>query len=215
MWITGKQVIIFALAVSFLNCSGKKIDENDPASLMNEVEENIRNDHYQLAIDKLRVIKNKFPYSKQSIEAQLRIADVYFLQESFSEAAMSYETFRDLHPKHEKVAYAMFRIGKSHYMDIPSHVSRDLTPASRAFDAYQEYLRRFPQDKNTEEARKNVSEIRKLLAEKELYIGNFYFKRDEYVAAKNRYQKILDLYPDTSVAEEAQKKLNKIGEKQK
>ncbi len=205
-------VMVLSLGVG---CSGKKIDENDPAALMQEAEDDIKNDHYQIAIDKLRIIKNKFPYSKLSIDAQLRIADVYFLQESFGEAALAYESFRDLHPKHEQVSYAMFRIGKSYFKDTPSHIARDLTPATKALEAYQEFLKRFSGDPNAEESRKNIAEIRSILAEKELSIANFYYKRLKYSSAQNRLQKVLDLYPETPSAQEAQSKLKAIGEKVK
>src|SRR4051794_12993325 len=112
--------LIISLLISIAGCSSAPVDENDPASLLKEAEEEIQSDHYQMAIDKLRAIKNKFPYSKFAVDAQLRIADVYFLQESFAEAATSYESFRDLHPKHEKVGYAMFKAAKSYFNDIPS-----------------------------------------------------------------------------------------------
>src|SRR6478735_2734813 len=133
---------IFALLLlaAFSRCAGKTVDENDPGELYKEAEEEISSDHYQLAIDKLRSVKNRFPYSKYATDAQLRIADVYYLQELYAEAALSYESFRDLHPKHEKTPYAMFRIGKSYFSDIPANIARDLTPAYRAQDAFKEYL---------------------------------------------------------------------------
>jgi outer membrane protein assembly factor BamD len=188
------------------------VNESDPAALYKDAEDDIKNDHYQIAIDKLRMIRNKFPYSKYSIDAQLRLADVYFLQEDFAEAAAAYETFRDLHPKHEKTPYAMFRIAKSYYKDSPSNVARDLTPAQKAVDAYNEYLRRFSNASDAQEARDDLESARKLLANKELYIGNFYFKRDFYDSAKPRFQRVLSLYPETPAAEEAKEKLGKIAD---
>lgn len=197
-------------STGFVGCAGKPIDESDPAQLYQDAEDEIKSDHYQIAVDKLRIIKNKFPYSKYSLDAQLRIADVLFLQESYGEAASAYETFRDLHPRHEKVAYAMFRAGKSYFMDIPDPISRDLTPAYKAQDAYNEFLRRFPKDERADEARADVATARRILAEKELYIGNFYYKRDFLESAKPRFEKVVSLYPDTPVVKEAQEKLAKI-----
>lgn len=208
--MTRAVLILGALLVILGGCSGKSIDENDPAALFKDAEEEIKSDHYQLAIDRLRTIKNKFPYSKYSVEAQLRIADVLFLQESFAEAAANYESFRDLHPKHEKVGYAMFRVGKSYFSDIPSPLSRDLTPAQKSLDAYNEFLKRFPQAPEAPEARKDLAEVRKILAEKELYVGDFYFKHDYYESARPRYKKILQLYPETGAAETAKEKLARI-----
>lgn len=193
-------------------CSGKDVDENDPAALLKEAEEDISSDHYQMALDKLRAVKNKFPYSKESVEAQLRIADVYFMQESFAEAALSYETFRDLHPKHEKTPYAMFRIGKSHFSDHPGTIARDLGSLQRAVDAYAEFTKRFPTAKDADEARKDAAEAKAQLAEKELYIANFYLKRDDAASAKGRLEKIVEKYQDTPSFEEAKQKLARIVE---
>ena len=191
-------------------CSSVQVDENDPASLYLEAEEEASNEHYQIALEKLRAIKNKFPYSKYAVDSQLKIADIYFLQESYAEAAGSYETFRDLHPKHEKAAYSSFRIAKSYFLDTPTNVSRDLTSAQRALDAYAEFLHRFPQDPNVPEAREDVKKLRELLAEKELYIGDFYFKRDYYESAKPRYEKVIELYSDTNAAKVAREKISQI-----
>ncbi len=191
-------------------CAGKTVDENDPSSLYKEAEDDISSDRYMLAIDKLRVIKNKFPYSSVSVDAQLRIADVYFLQESFGEAALAYEAFRDLHPKHPKVAYAMFRVGKSYFQDAPSNIARDQSSMQKALESYNEALRRFPNAPEAVEAREEANSARRQLAEKELYIGNFYFKRSDFESARGRYTKILSLYPETVSAQEARQKLTQI-----
>jgi outer membrane protein assembly factor BamD len=201
-----------AASLTLSGCSGKSVNESDPASLYADAEDDIKSDRYQIALEKLKTVKNKFPYSKYAIDAQLRIADLYYLQELYPEAAANYETFRDLHPKHEKAEYAMFRIAKSYFMDIPSVVARDLTPAQKAQDAYNEFLKRFPASPDTVEARKDLAKTRSLLASKELYIGDFYYKRDFYESAKARYQKIIDIYPDTDIAVNAKQKLDKTNE---
>lgn len=193
-------------------CAGLTVDENDPASLMADAEADIGADRYQVAIDKLRVIRNKFPYSKFALEAQLRIADVYFLQESFTEAAAAYEAFRDLHPRHERVEYAMFRVGESHFRDLPTTVARDLNAGVQALSAFDDYLRRFPKGAEATLARGRVAEIRGKLAEKELYVGEFYWKRSSPAAARPRYEKVIALYPDTDAAKTAQRRLDAIAE---
>jgi len=132
------------------------------------------------------------------------------MEDSFAEAATAYESFRDLHPKHEKTAYAMFRIGKSYYNDIPSPISRDLTPAHRALAAYTDFLNKYPNAPEAAEARKDVVEIRRIMGEKELYIADFYFKRGYYRSSEERYKKVIELYPETEAANEARKKLTRI-----
>lgn len=203
-------VIALALALGFSGCAGKEVSSDDPAALYQEAEEDISSNHYQIALDRLRAVRNRFPYSKYSVDAQLRIADVYFMQEAYTEAAAAYETFRDLHPKHEKASYAMYRMAKSFFNDIPDPISRDLTPAQKALDAYNEFLREFPDSAQAAEARTDLAEVRKILAQKELYIGNYYFKRDRFDSARPRFAKILELYAETEAAQEARKKLEAI-----
>ncbi len=209
-------LITLALLFSIgMGCSSTPVDENDPADLMKEAEGEISTDHYQIAIDKLRALKNKFPYSKYAIDAQLRIADVYFLQESFAEAAGSYEAFSDLHPKHEKASYAMYRTARSYFSDAPTNIARDLTSAHRALDAYQLFLRRFPTAPEVKDARKDINDLRQLLANREFYIGDFYFIRNFYDSAKPRFEKIIELYPETEAAQKSQALLKKIPAKPK
>jgi outer membrane protein assembly factor BamD len=203
-------LLLSAQSLVLVSCGGKGIDESDPESLFKDAQEDIKTDHYQVALEKLKVVKNKFPYSKYSVEAQLRIADVYFLQEAYADAAAAYEGFRDLHPKHESAPYAMHRIGKSYFNDIPSPLSRDLTSAQKAVDAYNDFLRRYPQAPEAEEARKELNQARTALADKELYIANFYYKRDHHDSARARFQKVISLYPETEAAKEAQLKLAKL-----
>ena len=198
------------MSTHFMGCSGKAVNEDDPAILYNDAEEDIKSDHYQLALDKLRTVKNKHPYSKQAVDALLRIGDVYFLQESYAEAAAAYEAFKDLHPKHERVAYAMFRMALSYFNDIPGNLARDLTPAKKALEAFDDYMKRFPTAAEAGDAKKDMAETRRILAEKELYIADFYYKRDDYMAARARYLKILDMYPESPAAVKSKDKLVKL-----
>ena len=199
--------LLATVGSSLWGCSGKKIDDADPGALYKMAEDDIANDQYLLALEKLKLVRNKFPYSNFATQAQLRIADVYYLQDSYVESAAAYESFNDLHPKHEKVPYAMFRAAESYFNDIPSPIARDLTPAKKAEDAYNEFLKRFPGDPQAGTARAHLEQARTVLAEKELYIANFYYKQDQFESAKRRYEKLLTVYPETKHAKEAREKL--------
>lgn len=196
-------------AGGFTGCASTEQTREDPAAIYEQAESNIRNDNYQLAIERFRYLKNKFPYSKYATLASLRIADVYYLQDSFKEAAITYEAFTDLYPRHEKTPYAMFRVGKSYLKDMPDNVARDLTAGERALEAYNAFLERFPNAEEAKEAREDIAQVRNTLASKELYIGDFYARRDQPAAAQNRYRKVIALYPNTPSAEEARKRLER------
>lgn len=191
-------------------CSGHNVNENDPASLLLDAEEDIASSRYVIAIDKLRMIKNKFSYTSYAATAQIRMADVYFLQESFPEAAAAYETFGDLHPKHERVAYSMFRAGESYSRDIPENTSRDLKSADNAIRAFDAFMQRFPKDQNVAQARELRVVAYNRLAQKELQIAQFYLRREKYESARGRLERILDLYSDSKSVDEARKLLKEL-----
>ena len=145
-------ILGFALIVHNTGCSSKKINEDDPKEMYSDAESDIKNDRYLLALDKLRVIKSKFTYTSYGALAQLKIADVYFLQESYPEAASAYETFVELYPKHEKSAYALFRAGESQFLDIPSNVARDLKSAESAIQTLDLYAKKYPTGESLQKA---------------------------------------------------------------
>lgn len=191
-------------------CSSKKVDENDPKSVFEDAENDIKNDRYLLALDKLRIIKSKFSYHSYGALAQLRIADVYFLQESFPEAASAYNTFSELHPKHEKTAYANFREGESYYMDIPSNIARDLKSADNAIQAFDLYSKKYPNGEYIQRAAEMRLMAYNKLAEKELSIAEFYIKRKKNDSARMRLNKILDQFSNSTSAEKAKELLKSL-----
>lgn len=208
------SLLLFGVVVSgsFIasGCANVTVNEDDPEALYQAAENEIQNDRYQFALDRLRMVRNKFPYSRFSSLAQLRIADVYFLQESFVEAASAYQTFRDLHPKHEKTSYASFRIGESYFQETPGTIARDLSPAKRAHEAFLNFTRLYPSDPLNAEAKNRLLEIEEMLAEKEVLIGRYYLRKDRVDASKSRFQNVISKYPKTNASKDAAQLLEQI-----
>lgn len=205
-----KTALSFSLLLSLLaslhlwtGCAGKNVDENDPKSLYNDAEDDVKSHRYAMALEKLRTVKNKFPYSNVAKQASLRIADVHFENEEYIEAASAYETFRDLYPKYEKADYVIFRIGESYFNQLPSTIDRDQTPATKAIESYRELRQLYPKSEYVGVSQEREKDALNHLASKEKYVADFYYKRDMYDSAAARYQKIATKYPGTEVEEES------------
>jgi outer membrane protein assembly factor BamD len=177
--------------------------------MFKDAEADIQSDRYQIAVEKLQMVKNKFPYSRFSALAQLRLGDVYFLQDQFLEAATAYELFKDLHPKHERISYALFRVGESYLKDVPGNIQRDIASARNAESAFQQFLTRFPADPQVPEAKRQLQRARDIQAEKEYLIGEFYFHRKKWKAASTRFEQIVRDYRDTPSLKSAQERLDR------
>lgn len=196
-----------------IGCSSVEESSDNPELLYQQAEKNIQSDKYEIALEKLRILRNKFPYSKLSQLAQLRMADVYFLQEAYAESASSYELFRELYPKHEKTPYALFRTGEAYFNATPTTVPRDLTYGQKSVTALQLFISKYPTDENSDKAKELLSKMNNRLAEKEYNIATFYFKKDIYGAAERRYKKIISTFPQTEFANKSKEKLTIIESK--
>lgn len=207
---TGVLALCLFPALLFPACSGKKVNENDPADLYRAAEEDIGSERYLQALDRLRILQNKFPYSNYSVTAGLRKADVYWAQESYAEAAASYESFCELHPKHEKTPYARFRAAESYDRDTPSNIARDLTSAQKAIQGYERFLSLHGSDPEAPKARERVQDLRKKLAAKELYIAKFYKRWDAPDSSRKRLEDLIRDYPGSEPAKEAKEVLDSL-----
>jgi outer membrane protein assembly factor BamD len=202
--------IVALLSVIVSGCAGKKLNENDPKEVFEDALEDVQDARYLMALDKLKIIKSKFSYSTYGALAQLKIGEVYFLQESYPEAAAAYETFVELYPRHEQAPFALFRSGESYFMDIPSNISRDLRSAESAVSTLGQYLRRYPQGEFAERALELKKKGYNTLAEKEMEIAQFYLRRKKPGSTRPRLEKILKLYGESEAAAQASILLEKI-----
>ncbi|NUM88464.1 MAG: outer membrane protein assembly factor BamD [Bdellovibrionales bacterium] len=198
-------------------CSYTPIDNDSPADVqMAEGERLLSKGRYVEAVERFRILRTRHPHSKQAALASLRIGDAHYEEEAFIEAASAYKLFRELHPKHERAPYALFRLGESYYQQIPSTADRDLSAAQDAIEAYAALVEKFPQSQDAATARERIHTLRQKLAEKEDYIGDFYFKRDLFRAAASRYQNLMDQFAGFGFDERALYRLasalEKIGE---
>lgn len=157
-----------------------------------------KDERYEEALMQYRDLKNRFPYSKYAVAAELQIAEIQYKKEAYPEAQGAYQLFKELHPKHPKIDYVTFQIGESLYMQLPSSIDRDLSIAPVAIKEFNVLMRDFPQSEYAAKAKKRRSEVIQKLAEKELYIADFYFRTDEWQHALVRYEKYLKEYPKHS-----------------
>lgn len=184
-------------------CSSSEKNADTPEGLYKIAEEFENADRYDLAVQRYGEVKNKFPYSAYATRAELAIADVHFKAEAWPEAQVAYQLFRDLHPKHPRVDYVVYRIGLSFYNQLPETVDRDLTLAKDAIASFSEVAERYPSSEYAKESLEKKDDCLKRLAGKEDYIGDFYFKRGLYESALPRYENLVKVYPGLGFDERA------------
>ncbi len=174
---------------------------------------------YNESIKFFEHVKNKYPYSKYAVLAELRIADAHYAREKWLEAADAYRTFTRFHPRHEQVPYALWRVASAYYKAMPSEwfflpSPREKDPAAvkDAIRAFDDYLTRFPNDEHAAEARTLRADARARLAESDLYAAQFYAQREKWQGAMWRYERVAKDFGDTEGAPRALLEAGRIAE---
>ncbi|MGE5086029.1 MAG: outer membrane protein assembly factor BamD [Bacillota bacterium] len=190
------RVMTLICATGFIvsACSTVERNADTPDGAFAIAEEFEKSERYEEAIRRYTEIKNKFPYSNFATKSELALADVYYKQESYAEAQVAYQMFKDLHPTSPQADYVQFRLGMSYFNQLPSSVDRDLSLANDAILNLTDLIKKYPNSQYQTEAKEKRSAVIKMLAEKEEYIADFYFKREIYSSAIGRYEGLYNNY---------------------
>jgi outer membrane protein assembly factor BamD len=158
-------------------------------------------------------VKQQYPYSLYAVKAELRVADTHYQEKSFIRAAASYRRFIQLHPSHEDVDYAAYRIVKSYSELMPGGAffmpptwERDRRDARNAYQAARQFLRSYSSSEYVDD----VEELQQIavdrLAHYELYVAQYYMHPRRHrspIASVRRVDSLLEQYPESSLIPEA------------
>lgn len=200
-------VICLAFAISAGACSRDRdnllIEEEVPlAPVYNEALNLLDDGKFKEAAKKFDEVDRQHPYSQWARKAMIMSAYARFRAKNYDEAIQSSQRYLALHPGSEDAAYAQFLIAQSYYEQIPD-VTRDQTQTERALEAFQEVARRYPESDYARDSLTKIQQARNQIAGKEMEVGRYYLTRHNYVAALNRFKKVVTDYQTTSHIEEA------------
>lgn len=186
-----KRTVSTALAVIFASlllqgCAGPKVS-GTPDEMYQNGETAFKKGNYEEAITLWKKVKESYQTPELTAKAEINVADAYYLNKDYIEAAAAYEDFRKLHPSHERAGYALYRQGLSHFNQI-NGIDTDQTPVKNALVTFQSYLKLYPGGEFTAEATEKVQDCRDKQLQYELYVGKFYLKTGKTVSAIARFE---------------------------
>jgi outer membrane protein assembly factor BamD len=157
---------------------------------------------YEDARKDLQRLMNQYPDSDLVTTARLGTAKALYLDKKYDEARAEYQRFLDLHPQHERADEAHYYLGLSYVRaaDVPD---RDQTFTKKGLEEFELLVRQMPDSQYVDDARQRIATARRKLAEKELYVGRFYFDRGNYAAAIGRCRSVLANYSAAGLDDEA------------
>lgn len=199
-----------ALLIALAACGGSKNDtayiEKPVDDLYNKAMDALVAENYQTAAKTFDEVESQHPYSAWATKSQLMQVYALYEADKYDEAIIAADRFITLHPGHRDVAYAYYLKAICYYMQIVD-VGRDQKLTELALKALDDVVRRFPDSKYARDAKLKLDFTRDHLAGKEMEIGRYYLKRQEYLAAINRFKRVVDNYQTTTHVPEALERL--------
>jgi outer membrane protein assembly factor BamD len=198
-----------ALVSTLAACGGGKKDvyvEKPVDDLYNKAMDEMVEDRYAAAAKTFDEVESQHPYSVWATKSQIMAAYAQYEAGNYGEAIVSADRFIQLHPGHRDIAYAFYLKAISYYVQI-TDVGRDQKITEQALKALDDVVRRFPDSKYARDAKLKLDFTRDHLAGKEMEIGRYYLKRGQYLAAMNRFKRVIDNYQTTTHVPEALERL--------
>lgn len=198
-----------ALTVSLAACGGGNKDayiEKPVDDLYNQAMDQMVEERYTQAAASFDQVESQHPYSIWATKAQLMTTYAQYESGNYDQAIISADRFIQLHPGNRDVAYAYYLKAISYYVQIVD-VGRDQKTTELALKALDDVVRRFPDSKYARDAKLKLDFTRDHLAGKEMEIGRYYLKRGQYLAAMNRFKRVIEKYQTTTHVPEALERL--------
>ena len=169
--------------------------------LFKEGEQLFQKGSYEDAIAQWKKVKESYQSPELTTQAELNIANAYFLNGDYIESATAYEDFRKLHPSHAQAGFALYRQGMSYYKQI-KRIDTDQTPVKNAHTILESYLKLYPAGEQLGEVQEKILDCRDKQLQYEIYVGRFYMKTNAYKAAIGRFEDALKAFPDLTRRDE-------------
>jgi len=195
------------LAVGLAGCSSDDASKNEMAeepaeALYNQGVNALQQGELTDAAKFFEEVDKQHPYSTLAPQAEIMDAYTYYRGNKYDDAITALDRFIDLHPGNKNTPYAYYLKALCYYEQIQD-VRRDQKMTEDALDALTEVINRYPNTAYGRDASLKLDLTRDHLAGKEMEIGRYYEQQQQYLAAINRYRRVIENYQTTTHVPEA------------
>ncbi|MBP1749490.1 MAG: yfiO [Deltaproteobacteria bacterium] len=198
-----KLVLLLIVCLLLVSCSSKtpKKTEN-PVDLYVAGVELMKKKKYDDSIKKFNAIREQYPFDPMALVATVKLGDAYFLKKDYVLAAGTYEDYFKAHPDEENIPYVLFRLGEC-YEKLSPTVDRDQANTVKGIERITYLRNRYPTSSYAAESTDRLAAFIQKLADRELYVGEFYVRTAQYNAAIMRLEAMLKQFPKSKNTDKA------------
>lgn len=147
-------------------------------------------------------IERLYPYSGFAPRALIMQAFSYHKNEDYPNSRASAQRYIDFYPVEEDAAYAHYLLALSYYDQIDD-IGRDQGLTFQALQALRVVIEKYPGTEYASAAIPKFDLAFSHLAAKEMEIGRYYLKRNNFAAAANRFRIVVEDFQTTPHTPEA------------
>lgn len=212
-----KKLIILALLLN--SCSGVEqekatiIQQDDLESEMIETYKEgvqaLKEGDVLYAAKKFNESELLYPQSSWAPKSSLMASYAYYRYGYYSDSIYELKRFIKLYSKNENLDYAYYLLAMNYYDSIVDE-KKDLRPLLEAKKNFEFIIDKYPNTDFSLDAKYKLELIHDTLAAKEMYIARHYIKKEKWIAAINRFKKVINDYNSTIYVAEALHRLVEI-----
>lgn len=205
-------VSLLALAVGCGTSPEERAETLQAEDLYKEARVSMKAGQYDTAVKYYKRLQARFPFGPYTSQGMIELAYAHWKNHEPEEAIAVTDRFIREHPTHQHVDYAYYLkglinfrrdVGITERLFPEERTTRDQTHARQAFLAFQELINRYPDSEYVDDARMRMLHLRNNMADHELNIASYYYRREAYVATINRAKRIVETYDETPAAPDA------------
>ncbi|MDP9142543.1 MAG: outer membrane protein assembly factor BamD [Pseudomonadota bacterium] len=165
--------------------------------------ESLESSDFATAVQRYGQLILRYPFTDYAVQGQ--VERIYALYRNFQpdEALSQADRFMRDYPRSENTAYVQYIKGLVNFgrdAGISESLGfdtsrRDPSNLRRSFDDFSLLIQRFPQSPYVADARNRMIYLRNRLAQHELTVVEYYFRRGAFVAASKRAEQVVAQYP--------------------
>ena len=198
------RVLVMSLLLVAAGCSAMMPGPTPilpPEELYKTGETELGNRRYEEARLNFRKIVERHPNSSYAPKARFYIGEAYYREAEFDKAVKEFEGFLAFFPRHEIADLVQYRLAMSYY-DQMKPVEQDQALTQRAIDQFKKLVKEYPQSRYATDGLAKIDKCRERLAQKEVWVANYYFTQGNPSAARQRLELVLKDYSRTAVIPE-------------
>ena len=174
----------------------------------NEGKKNLEAGDVLYAAKKFNEAEILFPQSDWAPKSALMAAYSYYIQDYYGDAEAELLRFKKVYPNHKNIDYADYLLAICYYEQIVDE-KKDTQSIIKAKNDFKLIIKNYPNSDYAIDAEFKINLIDDILAAKEMYVARYYVDK-KWIAAINRFRKVVDDYETTIYTEEALHRLVEI-----